>query len=249
MIVRALHRSSALTSTATATATTALAVLALLVGCASHQGVETQKLPDGTLRIKCQGSLASCLARAEDLCHGTTYDVVRARDQRDRYGPELGTAQVEVRSSEAFVRCGSRGRPLGGIDPLTPPPPAGSDATLATDTTPQRPPAPPAPPPPPPVRACVPGATQACIGPGKCEGGQSCLPDGTAFGPCDCGTLGAPLVAPAGAAPPGNASPPAPTTPSSTGGATPAPTPTTYKPTTPPATPLKTPPAPPPPKK
>ena len=32
-----------------------------------------------------------------------------------------------------------------------------------------------------------PGATQTCVGPGACRGGQQCLADGTAFGPCDCG--------------------------------------------------------------
>ena len=35
--------------------------------------------------------------------------------------------------------------------------------------------------------ACVPGSTQACVGPGGCSGGQVCRPDGTGFGACDCG--------------------------------------------------------------
>jgi hypothetical protein len=35
--------------------------------------------------------------------------------------------------------------------------------------------------------ACAPGATQVCVGPGGCRGGQSCLGDGSGFGPCDCG--------------------------------------------------------------
>jgi hypothetical protein len=39
----------------------------------------------------------------------------------------------------------------------------------------------------PPAGACVPGATQECVGAGACRGGQACLPDGSAFGPCDCG--------------------------------------------------------------
>jgi hypothetical protein len=33
---------------------------------------------------------------------------------------------------------------------------------------------------------CVPGASQACTGPGGCEGGQICADDGSRFGPCDC---------------------------------------------------------------
>lgn len=35
--------------------------------------------------------------------------------------------------------------------------------------------------------ACVPGESQECVGPGACKGGQVCTPDGTGFGPCDCG--------------------------------------------------------------
>jgi len=34
---------------------------------------------------------------------------------------------------------------------------------------------------------CVPGSTQACVGPGGCSGGQACRADGAGFGVCDCG--------------------------------------------------------------
>jgi hypothetical protein len=33
----------------------------------------------------------------------------------------------------------------------------------------------------------VPGATQACVGPGGCSGGQVCAADGGRFEACDCG--------------------------------------------------------------
>jgi hypothetical protein len=33
---------------------------------------------------------------------------------------------------------------------------------------------------------CVPGSTQECVGPGACPGGQSCFPDGSAWGACNC---------------------------------------------------------------
>ncbi|GMV19617.1 MAG: hypothetical protein AMXMBFR56_78410 [Polyangiaceae bacterium] len=36
-------------------------------------------------------------------------------------------------------------------------------------------------------RACTPGMSQACVGPGACKGGQACKADGSAYGPCDCG--------------------------------------------------------------
>ncbi|MGC4089414.1 MAG: hypothetical protein QM756_16300 [Polyangiaceae bacterium] len=175
---------------------TALVGFAALVGCAllgaacaSHQGFETKRLDDGTLRIKCQGALPSCIAHAETVCHGNNYEVLKARDQKDTYGPEEGTGKVEVRTSEAIVRCGAKGQPAPQLPPDTeyaaanpppPPPPAGPIAAGPNAAQ----------------RACVPGSTQACIGPGRCEGGQSCLPDGSAYGPCDCGTLGPPPVAP-----------------------------------------------------
>ncbi|MBN1605899.1 MAG: DUF4156 domain-containing protein [Polyangiaceae bacterium] len=43
------------------------------------------------------------------------------------------------------------------------------------------------PPPPPKPAGCTPGSTQACVGPGGCNGGQSCVADGSGYSPCDCG--------------------------------------------------------------
>jgi hypothetical protein len=37
------------------------------------------------------------------------------------------------------------------------------------------------------AKGCTPGATQTCVGPGACAGGQVCRTDGTGYGPCDCG--------------------------------------------------------------
>ena len=37
-------------------------------------------------------------------------------------------------------------------------------------------------------QACVPGSTQTCSGPGSCSGAQSCLPNGSGYDSCDCGT-------------------------------------------------------------
>jgi hypothetical protein len=38
--------------------------------------------------------------------------------------------------------------------------------------------------------ACTPGQTQACLGPGACNGAQVCASDGKSFGQCDCGPNG-----------------------------------------------------------
>jgi hypothetical protein len=40
------------------------------------------------------------------------------------------------------------------------------------------------------AQRCTPGETQSCFGPGACNGGQSCLLDGSGFSRCDCGLFG-----------------------------------------------------------
>lgn len=42
---------------------------------------------------------------------------------------------------------------------------------------------------------CAPGESVECVGPGACRGGQVCLPDGSGYGPCDCGDASAPAPA------------------------------------------------------
>ena len=218
----------------------ALALLAPLLGaCASTTAFHSEPLGDGAYKLKCDGPLPACLRRAEDVCKGNPYEVMKARDQRDRYGAEVGQGgQVEIRTSEAIVRCGQRGK--------APPPttaqfedqpetfrlrrkdavPEDRPAVDPSLTSKPVEPAPTALP----QRACIPGSTQACIGPGKCEGGQSCLPEGNGFGPCDCGTLGVPMGIPpatplgsAAAATPGTK--PAPAKPGTKPAPAPGPTP------------------------
>jgi hypothetical protein len=51
------------------------------------------------------------------------------------------------------------------------------------------------------TRGCTPGATQPCVGPGACIGGQSCRSDGQGFEACNCGNqadVGAPDGSPQG---------------------------------------------------
>src|SRR5690606_6723847 len=122
------------------------------------------------IRLTCSTSLQSCLGHADTVCRGGPYDVLHARDQRDRFGAELGTSQVEVRASEAVIRCGS------GSDAPPPesPPPAAPAPSPSTPPTP--PPATPS------ERFCVPASTPACVGPGACQGGPSSLPSGAGFG-------------------------------------------------------------------
>ena len=149
----------------------------VLACAASSGGIQSQRLPDGTIHLTCQTSLQKCLDGANQLCKGNSYDILRARDQRDRLGGELGQSNVEVRSSEALVRCAGTKEP--------PPSPPAPEPTWKLPPPASAPPAPL--PPAAPERSCVPGATQSCVGPGACQGGQACLPSGEGFAPCDCG--------------------------------------------------------------
>ncbi len=148
--------------------------LALLVTACSAGGGQPARLSDGGYRLSCRGPLSDCLRGADKLCREQGYTVTDARDQRELLGHEQGQSQVEVRKSQATIYCGK------SPPPATPPP--------AFD-----PPPPPAPPPAPanaaspaPPRVCVPGSTQACVGPAGCSGGQPCSADGTHFDPCNC---------------------------------------------------------------
>ncbi len=121
-----------------------------------------QKLPNGDLRVACNGPLIPCLRPAADTCSDYGYDVVRAEERRETTGspPEQ---QTFVRS-EATVRC-RQAKPLFGHDPNA----AVASAAPAAATAPR----------------CVPGASLACVTP-TCSGAQVCVGDGTRFGPCEC---------------------------------------------------------------
>jgi hypothetical protein len=151
-----------------------VALFAVLAGCGTAR-VTTAKGPDGTYRLKCSVPLPACLNEA-NVCPNNSYTVMRAVDQYQH----LGTFDhyVEIRGSDAIVRCGRPGARPPQLDEVGP---QGAPASTAPAS------APPAPAPPPPAPTCVPGASQACVGPAGCAGGQVCAASGAGFGPCDCG--------------------------------------------------------------
>jgi len=110
-----------------------------------------------------------CLGRVEEVCQGRPYDVVSASDHRKQIDVSVGSYQREVRSSDAVIRCVRNKSAWGDFG-------ASSSAKVAAQG---------------PARACVPGATQVCVGPGACSGGQACLNDGSGFGACNCAAVGA----------------------------------------------------------
>jgi hypothetical protein len=173
-------------------------------GCAKPD-VEIRSLPNGARQLTCRHTLAQCLSHVDDVCKGASYEILYASDTQKVYGSPSSN-EVESRTSQAVVHClGVHQEPMGeavagasliaaaasaSAKPSAAPPASGT-ATLAaapgptstsvTASTATGIGAVPA------ARACVPGATQACVGPAACSGGQSCLPDGSGFGACDCG--------------------------------------------------------------
>jgi hypothetical protein len=142
---------------------------ALALACCTSSAVERQQLADGSWKLTCALAMDECARQADKLCMDQRYRIVRGESRHGVRG--AGPSQVEYRISELTVTCGLHddhaSTPAGAGAPLV------RSADAANPVTP----------------ACVPGATQACVGPGGCRGGQACAADGLIFGPCDCGPL------------------------------------------------------------
>ena len=153
-----------------------------VIGCSRQAVVVHERLPDGSYSFKCEDELWVCLSHVQDVCKGGPYVVHDGWNEPKTSGVEQN--RIETHRSRAHVRC---------VHPGTlkskemPPQKAPVRAPVAAQAVPGQSKAPP-PPSPTPVRVCVPGATQSCVGPAACSGGQACLPDGSGFGSCDCGS-------------------------------------------------------------
>jgi hypothetical protein len=165
-------------------------VLFLGVGCAKS-GVEIQRMPNDLNLIKCKTGLPKCLDTVDAVCKGSSYEILYARDEQRIFG--VDQTYVEGRTSRAQVHCIGPHDPPRYEDQAVPAPAPSGESTAPPIAAPPNSagPAASAAPAPnaagTPTHACVPGATQSCVGPGACSGGQSCLPDGSGFGACDCG--------------------------------------------------------------
>lgn len=155
----------------------ALSLAGTVLACA-RPTFERQRLADGSFQFKCEDRLAACLSYVDEICKGGPFVVDGGWDEPRMSGVDQN--RVESHRSQVRVRC---------IHPraLANPPFQTVRATSAAHAAPdQSKPAPPSTAAAP-ARVCVPGASQACVGPAGCTGGQACLPNGSGFGPCDCG--------------------------------------------------------------
>lgn len=149
-----------------------LLVSLALVACGAS--TRAKRRVDGSYAVDCNSQKA-CLDRADKLCGETGYSIVGGRHDQKLYG--VPGNQKVVGKDELYIVCKS------DVPSDAPDPAAGSwklarpDAGgIAQGHS-----------PPPKNTVCRPGETQRCIGAGACEGGQACAPDGTRYGPCDCG--------------------------------------------------------------
>jgi hypothetical protein len=134
--------------------------VALIVGCATVR-LERQHLADGSWQLTCPSEMDACTREANSICKDKRYLILAGRSEtRRRDAPPYET---EYHTSYLTIVCSEE----------TAPPPAPSAAPPTRDLA---------------RSICTPGATQACVGSGACSGGQACRPDGTGFGPCDCGS-------------------------------------------------------------
>jgi hypothetical protein len=109
--------------------------LLFVTACAALSSSTVEHKPDGTYELRCKSALSACLQRADDVCQGAGYTVVRASDDRDYRGPQ-GIAESEIRSSNALIRCGLRGGPplFNTSSPPAPPPPPPQPPPVAPPT-------------------------------------------------------------------------------------------------------------------
>jgi hypothetical protein len=167
------------------TGSTLIIVGLLAFACSA---ASTRSLGRDTWRVQCKSSMATCAAKADEVCSDRGYVVINGRSEKQIYGPE--GQQVADERGELIVRCGT--------EPTDSTPDAGNAHQLGGWRLQPRPggqpseQAAPSPKGPPGREACTPGETQMCVGPAACRGGQACRSDGSGFEPCDCGTSGTP---------------------------------------------------------
>ena len=146
-------------------------------------------MPDGSWRVECIDQVDRCVRQASRVCGERDYEIVGGGKKTKVYGGSTGV-QTASEVHTLFVHC-------AGAPERSSAPPEGAEPKAMADAETPAPAAPrehekPAAP------VCAPGSTQRCVGPGACQGGQSCKGDGSGFLPCDCGDRAPAVNPPAG---------------------------------------------------
>jgi hypothetical protein len=151
----------------------------VLLGACRAGAFEQQRLADGSWQLTCRAPMDACVREIEKTCRDKRYRIVGGSSElRLRDAPPYET---EYPTSRIGFVCSGVEAPVVGA-------PAAPDASDLVS------------------RMCGPGDTRICVGAGACSGGQTCKPDGSGFGPCDCGsTAPLPATMSAGKVPPSDA--------------------------------------------
>jgi hypothetical protein len=134
----------------------------LVTACSAANADSVRPLADGRYELECKNSLRECLAHAEAGCGSSGYQVLGATEVRRRVG--VPPVESDYTESRALFMCGGDAK----LDTHVATPSAPTESAPISNT-------------------CLPGASNACAGPGGCSGGQVCLADGRSLGTCDCG--------------------------------------------------------------
>lgn len=139
-----------------------LATSSFLLACGASE-VQSQRLKDGSWQFNCELAMDECVRRAQDRCFNRRFRILE------------GVSETRLRDVPPFEQAYHTSRlrlacTHDGADPLISVGKTGGPPLQSVS------------------RLCGPGETRACVGAGACKGGQVCLPDGSGFGNCDCGS-------------------------------------------------------------
>ncbi len=136
-------------------------------------------------RVTCRKAFRPCERKAKEVCDGrfiTLQRLSNVPEQRpvsesdlSSTGPSQGAVSFQ---GELIIECGDGLSPLR-LERESLPPEASNEAVAEPSEVPAAPQ----------DVVCVPGSTQACLGPGACSGAQACGPDGRGYEACDCGPV------------------------------------------------------------
>lgn len=146
-------------------------VLFSTLGLAACGSANVLRLAHGGYRITCDKGMSDCVSRADKICSGKGYTILRGQNSTRVLGGASSNYKAPVYLGDLEIVCGA----VKVTDPKCEEP-EGKEETVH-----QLFPAESG------GRVCVPGSTQACVGPGACSGGQVCGEDGKGYGSCDCG--------------------------------------------------------------
>jgi|SRR5690606_13741843 len=156
----------------------AIPLLFSSVGCTK---AKITRAPDGVVRLECPRGMRDCVAQAEKMCNlhdkEAGYTILTGRSEKiimNKDGQYRSAAEV----ADLEVRCGKAEPQEQLASPSRLTLPARTDAEVIPEDIKPAAVA---------GTVCTKGSTQACVGAGACQGGQSCLPDGSGYGACDCG--------------------------------------------------------------